>query len=344
MRTYVVSIKPLSGFGTPLKGDTLFGHICWQAVYDSGLFDSSVDELLSNYATEPFMVISSAYPKIKDGEYALKRPDIPLDMVFDFNGMDKAEIIKRRKEFKGKRWMLVRSNGSLITLKSIDIYLNDEELFRKISDEKGSDLQMRKKGIRSFVEEFSQPHNTINRLTGTTGEGQFAPYAVDQIVYMPDAELVIFVGLREDISIEQVAEALKRIGDTGFGKDASTGLGRFTVKGFKEMDLMQLGAKEPNACYTISPSVPTEDLFSEVFFSPFTRFGRHGDTLAKAYNPFKNPVIMVDEGAVLIPKDKSIFNRPYIGRAVSALSKVEPRTVVQGYSLYIPLRVEVGNE
>lgn len=346
MRTYVISIKPMSGFGTPIKGDTLFGHICWQAAYDSKLFGKSIDELLSGYATDPFVVISSAYPKIKDGEYALKRPDMPLDMLFDLSGMNKAEIIERRKELKGKRWMLVGFNNHLDSLKSPDIYIDDDELFEKLSDEKNIEFQrqMRKKGIKSFAMEFSQPHNTINRLTGTTGEGRFAPYSVDQVVYMPDAELVIFVGLREDISIEQVAEALKRIGDTGFGKDASTGRGRFTVEGFEEMDLMQLGAEDTNACYTLSPSVPAEDLISKAFFSPFTRFGRHGDILAKADNPFKNPVIMVDEGAVLIPKDKGIFNRPYIGRAVSALSKAEPRAVTQGFSLYIPLRVEMGNE
>ena len=77
-----------------------------------------------------------------------------------------------------------------------------------------------------------------------------------------------------------------------------------------------------------------------MFFTPFTRFGRHGDVLAKSGNPFKNPVIMADEGGIFIPKNKEIFSKPYIGRAVADISKIEPKSVTQGYSLYIPVRVE----
>jgi len=35
-----------------------------------------------------------------------------------------------------------------------------------------------------------------------------------------------------------------------------------------------------------------------------------------------------------------VFERPYIGIAVSDISKAEPNTVAQGYSLYIPVKVE----
>ena len=63
MKIYEITIKPLSGFGTTLKGDTLFGHICWQAAYDDGLFGRSIESLLSNYSENPFVVMSSAYPR-----------------------------------------------------------------------------------------------------------------------------------------------------------------------------------------------------------------------------------------------------------------------------------------
>lgn len=347
MKTYAITIKPLTGFGTPLKGDTLFGHICWQAVYNYNqdnkkLFGKSLDDLLSDYERNPFIVVSSAYPKIKDG-YALKRPDMPLDMLFDFSNMDKAKIIKKRKDLKGKRWMLVGSNNRISSLKAADIYLNDKELFEKLSIEMPFELQrqMRKMDIKSIIVEFTQPHNTINRLTGTTGEGQFAPYAVDQMVYMPDIELVIFTGIRDDISIEDVITAMQMIGDTGFGKDASIGLGRFKVVRYTEINLKAVASETPNACYTLSPSVPQKDTFEKIYFTPFVRFGRHGDVLAKSGKPFKNPVIMADEGAVLIPKSKEVFDKPYIGTAIFKISKAESKAVTQGYSLYIPVGVEV---
>ena len=34
---YEVILRPQSLFGTPLAGDTLFGHLCWQFAMDAGL-------------------------------------------------------------------------------------------------------------------------------------------------------------------------------------------------------------------------------------------------------------------------------------------------------------------
>ena len=49
---------------------------------------------------------------------------------------------------------------------------------------------------------------------------------------------------------------------------------------------------------------------------------------------------MADEGAVFIPNDKGVFDKPYIGRAVTGVSKAEPSSVVQGYAPYLPLKLE----
>lgn len=341
MKNYEITIKPLSGFATPLKGDTLFGHICWQAAYDGGLLGRDINNLLEDYKDNPFLVISSAFIKIGDS-YAFKRPDMPAEMLFDLTNLDKKEIIARRKELKGKKWIFLRKNQKLQSLKSNDLYLNDKELLLRLMGSK-SDEEVRrlsKLSIESIVIDYTQPHNTINRLTGTTGEDQFAPYSVDQKVFIKELELVVFAGLRDDIPVEGLIKALRQIGTSGFGKDASTGLGRFEVLAFKEVDLCSIGSDNPNACYTLAPSVPEPGVFDEIFFTPFTRFGRHGDVLAKSGRPFKNPVIMADEGAVFIVKNPDVFKKPYIGKAVFGISKAEPKAVTQGYSLYIPIKVE----
>jgi len=50
---------------------------------------------------------------------------------------------------------------------------------------------------------------------------------------------------------------------------------------------------------------------------------------------------MADEGAVLIPENMdNVLKLPYVGTAINGISKAEPRTVTQGYSLYIPIHVE----
>lgn len=340
MKIYEITINPLSGFGTPLKGDTLFGHICWQAAYNDTLFGKSIDKLLADYASTPFLIVSSAYPRL-EGCHVFKRPDMPLDSLFNFEGLGKADKISKRKEYKAKKWMLIKER--INSLKDNGLYVSDKDLFERMIKTTSEATQriIRKKGGKSFTTDYSQSHNTINRLTGTTGEGQFAPYAVEQSVYAPGSELVVFAGIAEGFTPEQLKTALQRIGETGFGKDASTGLGKFAVSEVRENNLVTLGSDNPNACFTLSPCVPEKTSYTDMFFTPFTRFGRHGDVLARSGKPFKNPVIMAEEGAVFVLKGTSRLNKPYIGTAVSGISKVENHNAVtQGYSLYIPVRVE----
>lgn len=344
MKVYEITIKPISGFGTPLKGDTIFGHFCWQIAHDEKLINKTLDEVLSNYQIKPFAIFASVYPKFYIGTkyyYAFKTPSLPPDVIFTMPD-NKKQKIKKRKEYKAKRWMVIGEGQRFISFKEID-FLNDKELLEKaksnISDE--TRKQMRRAGAKNYIQAFSQPHNTINRLTGTTGEG-FAPYTVEQQVFFPETELALFVGIDEMvINIEQLRIGLERIGETGFGKDASLGLGRFQLGEENEINLSKMGSDTPNACYTLAPCVPEKDTFSEMFFTPFTRFGRHGDVLAKSANPFKNPVIMADEGGIFKPKGQEVFNKPYIGKAVTNISKTEPKAVAQGYSLYLPVMVEV---
>lgn len=346
MKTYEIVIKPLSGFGTPLKGDTIFGHFCWQIIYNQHLMGKSLDILLENYQTKPFAVFSSAYPRFCVGEscyYALKRPDLPMNMVFNLPD-DKTQNIEKRKEHKAKRWMILQKDKKFSSLKELK-YLTDTELFEEdikayISDKTERDVKGRVS--RDFITAFLQSHNKINRLTNTTGAEGFAPFTVEQQVFFPETELALFVGIDDNIiNIRQLKEGLEMMGKCGFGKDASTGLGRFDVLETTEIDLTNMGNDSPNACYTLSPCVPGKDTFSDMFFSQFTRYGRHGDVLAKSTNPFKNPVIMADEGGIFKPKGKEMFHKPYIGTAVTTISKAEPKSVAQGYALYIPVNVEV---
>ncbi len=344
MKLYAITLKPASGFGTALKGDTLFGHFCWQAAYDSSLIEGGLKNQIALYPEKPFAVFSSAFPKMKKdtATYVLKRPEIPFSFMLPPKE-DKAADMRQRKDFKKKKWMLV--SGDLhIDIKAIN-YFSDHELLKEaqtvLTEE--TKRQMKKTGHSEFMNSCSQSHNTINRLTQTTGTGMFAPYEKKNLYYYPETELVFFVLIEESATdIERIALGLERIGNWGFGKDASTGLGRFDLGERDELPIPS--CDDSNAIYALSPCVPEKNAFSEAFFTPFVRFGKHGDRLATFGNPFKNPVIMADEGAVFIPKDKAQFNKPYIGQAITHVSKAMPETVVQGYAPYLPLKLEVRDE
>ena len=336
MKVFEIIIKPESGFVTPLKGDTLFGHVCWHFASEGIL-----EDLLEKYNRKPFAVVSTPVPKLvgKRTRYCFKRPDLP---IFQFqhspmNHRDRIEILKNRKEVKKKRWMVLEEGKRVRSFPEMEFW-NDSVLAKEQSKISEGVAEVRE--ITSFVMEHSQPHNTIHRINDTTGKGQFAPYTVKEHFYYPGTELALFVGIDEDqICLDWFLEALERIGDQGYGRDASTGKGRFTLGETEEVDLLSWGAEKANAAYTLAPSVPETGFFEEGYFSPFTRYGRHGDRLAKAPNPFKNPVVLADEGAVFQWKTDP-RPEPWIGRGLTGISKAEPRTVMQGYSLYIPVRLE----
>lgn len=338
MKLYRLTIRPLSGFGTPLKGDSIFGHYCWQLAYDRTLVNGGLEHWLEKYEQQPFAVFSSAYPALlgTKTQFALKRPDLPLSLLFPKTSCEnKKHWMLRRKEYKSQTWMMLDEDLSL-SLRSLNL-LNTEQISAWVIG-RGT-TRTRGGAETAFNCSVNQAHNTINRLSSTTGTGMFAPFAERSNVYHPQVTLAIFVLLDPAATdIERVCLAFTRIGRWGFGKNASTGCGRFDLIEHAEMALPS--AESANACYTLSPSVPEKGTFDKLYFTPFVRFGKHGDILVRGGSPFKNPIIMADEGAVLAPKERSVFNRPYLGRAIGGISKSMPNAVAQGYSIYLPVSME----
>jgi len=334
-------MHPLSGFGTALKGDTLFGHFCWQVAYQPSLVKDGLEHALSVYEDSPFAIFSSVFPKLEKTatNYVLKRPDIPLSWMFPFDRNNREINYKSIKDFKKKKWMVLTDELE-IDLKNIR-FIDERQLFKEILYITTPETRMMLEKIEDsdFISYVQQPHNTINRLMQTTGTGIFAPYVKENIFYCPEMELVLFVLIDENMThIDRIIEGLENIGRFGFGRDASIGMGRFEICEWDEIKMPS--PENANACYVLAPCVPEKNIFEESYFSPFIRFGKHGDRLAGSRNPFKNPIIMADEGSVFIPKGKNVFKKPYIGRAVKGVSKVQHQAVVQGYAPYLPMKLE----
>lgn len=320
MEFYEIMIEPLSAFGTPLKGDTLFGQFCWQAFYKADLLKSTFEEVIAKYPNKPFAVFSSAFPVLlseSEKTYLLKQPDVPI-----LKGLteDRKTFRKRAKESRKKKWISVNEDLKI-----------DFKNMRESHDKK------KDKENDEWVKTVERTHNSINRMTGTTGKDSFAPYITTATYYAPETTMVVFVVIDEDqTDIERVCQGLTRIGKQGFGRDASTGMGRFKI--VEKNRRPDYDKTDVTAIYTLAPSVPGNETFSKEYFKCFVRFGKHGDQLALARNPFKKPVMMADEGAIYeLGQDKSVLDKPYIGKAVTNVSN-EKNTVVQGYAPYLPVK------
>ena len=166
MQTYRYTLRPLSAFGTPLAGDTLFGQLCWTLRHQLG--NARLNELLQGYTSgQPFAVVSDALPA---GHVPL--PQVPSSAWTQSTSVDTPD----RKAQKKKKWLPLADMTKPFTQWQITAQ---------------SDAQVAPESATPI--ERAQPHNTINRQTGTTGEGQFAPYAMPQIWFHPVMRFDVYI-------------------------------------------------------------------------------------------------------------------------------------------------------
>ncbi|MDR0822169.1 MAG: hypothetical protein LBN20_00100 [Endomicrobium sp.] len=326
MKIYEIEIKAKSAFAAPLKGDALFGALCWQ-IQNMGL-DLSV--FLKDYDNNPFMIISSGFYK-KDKNYYFDKPLAPNFMLFG-----ESDVNDRKKNDNKKYFSYL--GGSLIAdeLNYIEGLDNDE---RRAND------YLPLQNTESFIVFADAVHAAINR--NTTSQDEFAPYSTEVFFYTDKANIVIFAAIDENrLSKENLKLIFENLGKAGFGKRASIGYGQFEVLDCKESVLWNNNL-EGNYLYALSPFVLSEtekENFNNMFFQPFTRYGKHGDTFAKSQNPFKKPVIMADNASLVNLKTDYNKTYPIIGSAIKGTSKIMPETVVQGYSLCLPIQLEAEIE
>ena len=150
----------------------------------------------------------------------------------------------------------------------------------------------------------------------------------------------VYLFLDEDrVSAEEASRLLGATGASGFGRDASIGLGKFSVQTVETASFT--APVNANAFWTLAPCAPQGHDFDgeRSHWRVLTRFGRHGNTHALAGNPFKTPVLMAATGAVFAPA-ADFAVRPFVGQGLGGegrLSKAEPATVHQGYAPVLPI-------
>ena len=309
MELYKINIVPTGGFYTPIKGDTLFGMFCWTVAEIFG--ENRLTKLLNGYTENaPFIVLSDAFPS---GYFP--KPVLPFS-YFKMLGDNKEPNAKERKKFKRREWV----SADKISLPTNQMF-SDEE----ISEDK--ELSFKEKSLKTA--------NSVNPETNHASGGRYSAFTIDQLHY--HGEWSIYAVMDETrITCEEIKQVFKQIGMTGYGKKASAGGGKFYVK---DMIPESFKNQQVSALMTLAPCVPRPDEFDEKnsFYKIFVRFGKHGNIKAVSENPFKNPVLTMDTGAVLSPKSEIGKVPLFIGTGITNVSLIDDRTVFQGYAPVIGL-------
>ncbi len=295
MKLYKVPITPISHFATKLKGDTLFGQMCWAIAYSFG--QEKLIELLNNYREnkKPFLVVSDAFPS----EY-LPKPKMP------------SRFLKEKSEDK--------------KLNRKKLWLKLDDLLEGRYQEARSDKEI-ENGDRDDI----TIHNAINYKTFHTGEG-FDPYGLT--ISKLDKKDIFFLLDESQLSFEEFKVALKLLSDMGYGKKTSVGKGRFE---FNEDEIEKIELNNKSKVFiTLSPFSPKGLKIKNIYYEPFTRFGKFGAN--RTYkNAFKKPIILADVASVVVFDE--IQEYQYLGHTISGLSDITEYkdTVHQGYSIVLPL-------
>ncbi|MCS6997528.1 MAG: CRISPR-associated protein Csm7 [Casimicrobiaceae bacterium] len=303
MKTFRLTLRPLTAFGTALVGDTLFGHLCWAALERLGR--ARLQSLLDGYTDgRPFAVLSDAFP-----HGFLPKPTVPAAVVG--STLDP----RVRKRMRNLIWLPAARCGM-----PLPDWL---ELAQPAN----------------VVETTIITQNTIHRLTGTTGELEFAPRQVERIAFASDIRLDLYAVLDEDrLKAEVLRELLEDIGTMGYGRDASTGLGKFAID---DMVSTQWPQKESAHWLTLAPCAPEPASLDpgRCFYQPITRFGRHGGLGVRFGQPFKRPLLLLKTGALLTANRSVewVIHGRGLGGRNEPISDVIPETVHQGYAPLVPL-------
>jgi CRISPR-associated protein Csm4 len=304
MQTLCFTLRPCTAFGTPLAGDTLFGHLCWALRLRHG--EQALAGWLEGYtAGRPFAVVSDGVPA-----GLLPRPTAPRSALGTV-----AATAEARKADRRRRWLPRPS-----VPRPLDEWLADAV-----------------EGPRQSLE--VRTVNTIHRLTGTTGTGPFAPRRDELLPLGAAGNWEVFVVLDESrLSAAALQEVMGDVGTVGYGRDASTGLGKFETVACSVVEWPQMAAPMALALAPLALDAASLDA-AGTWWLPLTRFGRHGGWAATSAAPFRKPVLLARTGALLAwsSPSRARFHGRGLGGADAPLSFVLPATVQQAYAPVWPV-------
>ena len=292
MTLYKTTIIPESNFATTLRGDTLFGQMCWSIKYAFG--EERLKELLKTYEKNPFLIISDGFVS-----GYLPKPKMPSILL----GEDSDD----KKISRKKVWLTLEQ---LQAGKFRDA-LTDEEV--KNSDKLAVTM-----------------HNSINYKTFTTSDdGSFAPYGEKE--FSIGKKDIYFLLDKSQFSLDDLKKAYELLSQSGYGKDTTVGKGRFSFEDFEEIKI----DNSSKTFMTLSPFSPQGVECKEIYYEPFTRFGKFGGDRAFK-NAFKKPILMADSASVV--HFEQVQELQYIGNAIKNISDTHPDTVHQGYSIVVAIK------
>ncbi|MBQ7617522.1 MAG: hypothetical protein IJS50_01480 [Desulfovibrio sp.] len=299
------TIRPLSPWGTRLRSDTLAGLLLCRIAEQKG--DVACKQAIEAFkAGEPPFVVSSVLPK--DKVPMPKLPAIPRarfqelvnsEKIRDLNDniLNLFEALNAQKKFRKQSYLPLKEWISFAKELSTEALFTSFCKKCELKDKEGP--QPKKPKEQPWEKQLVEPHVTIDRRAQTAQQGGL--FFNHLTTFQPNFYFQVYARTEQPY---ELLELLKAIGDQGFGKDASTGKGRFSAELDEAFDAksVEIEGESSLLCSVLG----AEDMSGlRGWYAVGAKRGKAGPMHA---NPFKNPMVLVEEGAIL----ESLPKGPYV--------------------------------
>ena len=298
MSLFRATLKLESALGTPLAGPTLFGQLCWIKHEMKG--EAELETWLSN--EDNLWKISDGFP-----HGYLPKPLVHPDFSRQKN-LETKDLKTRKKCIYVRRnvWLDHRDNWDEYTL-VIENFIKEPVLSHRLA------------------------HNTIDRHgRGTVEEGglffldedwRFAKQGFNKI------DIYIEASQKDK---DEIWELLTLLGNYGFGRDASTGRGRWQVEDIVED--MELASGTGQRLMSLSRGVLTPETMHNALWQIVPHFGRTGPQLSlTGISAFKRPVLLTRPGTSFSKGKSGAF-----GKILKNIHPDRKEIVLNGLHIAIP--------
>ena len=258
MTLYRIRFELNSSLITPLKGDTIWGHIVWGIANHEG--NKEVENFLEQEKSgSPALIVSSAFPA-----GMVCRP-LPLPKEREGNlskeAYSKIKIDKKKKYVPASKYL-------------------EFDTHDKIDEKQTGEDQMKNVEIM---------HNRIDRITNTVLKTGL--YSTEE-KWSKASKWDIYI--LSSLDSDRIKQLVEWAFENGYGADASIGKGKIT--NIEKPEKVKTTIKN-NTYMALGPFVGSDSI-ENLRADIFVRFGKLGGAFASGLSPHKKPVVLYDEGAV----------------------------------------------
>jgi CRISPR-associated protein Csm4 len=340
MKTYKLTLRPLTSFRTPLQSDTIFGHLAWALRYTGG--EQALVTFLDRYRHgDPPVLVSAGFPsgtlpapvlgsgrQKEKGDGEGEKPGL-ADRVVE--GMLQSAL-EDDGYLPVEQWQEIVGNLSVETLRSAR---------RKAGE------QLRQ--LRKTRRLYPVTRTAVSRITGSAHEGRL--FVADETFYgpeepgMPQPMFDVWHKLDDGdpTLLEQVNDWWRWVERNGFGRRKSAGHGAFRIVG--DEGLVEAGPElpqvaNPNGFVTLSAWVPRSGDPTDAAYRTRVKRGKLAEGLALP-SPWKKPLLMLEPGAVArLERGQSVSE--WYGGLIENVHWTEENIVQYGYAFPLPVHVKEG--